>query len=73
MVQRSRPDNKTLLRLWKDYRLRDQMEARNALIGFDAMLRLLYVVHIDNDDDGHIRLISARPATAQERKIYGDI
>ena len=48
-------------------------EARNALIGFDAMLRLLYVVHIDNDDDGHIRLISARPATAQERKIYGDI
>ena len=48
-------------------------EARDALIGIDARLRLLYVVHIDNDADGHIRIISARPATTQERKLYGDI
>jgi uncharacterized protein len=46
-------------------------EARDALIGIDAVARLLYVVHIDNDTDGHIRLISARLATAQERKFYG--
>jgi uncharacterized protein len=47
-------------------------EARDALIGFDRLSRLLYVVHIEIAND-HIRLISARPATSKERKHYGDL
>jgi uncharacterized protein len=47
-------------------------EARNALIGFDRLSRLLYVVHVEFDGE-HIRLISARTATPQERKLYGDL
>ena len=46
-------------------------ELRDALIGFDAMARLLFVVHIEFGD-GHIRLISARRATAQERDFYSN-
>jgi len=34
MVQRARPDNETLLRLWGEYRSDEQMEARNALIEY---------------------------------------
>ncbi len=34
MVQRARPDNETLLRLWGEYRLGERMESRNALIEY---------------------------------------
>ena len=44
-------------------------EARDAVIGFDALGRLLFVVHIEFEDD-YIRIISARKATSQERKDY---
>lgn len=44
-------------------------EARDAVIGFDAAGRVLFVVHIQVADD-HIRIISARRATAQERKDH---
>jgi uncharacterized protein len=47
-------------------------ESRDALIGFDRSNRLLFVVHIEFASD-HIRLISARLATSQERKLYGDL
>ncbi|TAG00614.1 MAG: BrnT family toxin [Betaproteobacteria bacterium] len=47
-------------------------EARNALIGTDKLSRVLYVVHIDFEDD-HIRIISARPATSKERQHYGEL
>ena len=41
-------------------------EARDAIIGFDRSCRLLFVVHIQQDDAG-IRIISARKATHSER------
>ena len=44
-------------------------EARDAVIGFDESQRLLYVVHIEVDEAG-IRIISARKATAEERRTY---
>lgn len=44
-------------------------EARDAIIGFDALGRLLFVVHIEVEGE-YIRIISARQATSQERKDY---
>lgn len=44
-------------------------ETRDAVIGFDAAGRLLYVVHIEFADDA-IRLISARRATPEEEQRY---
>ena len=41
-------------------------EARDAIIGFDRSCRLLFVMHIQQDDAG-IRIISARKATHSER------
>jgi uncharacterized protein len=46
-------------------------EARYAVVGFDHSAHLLYVVHVEREDEGAIRLISARAATASERKKYG--
>ncbi|MEZ5539986.1 MAG: BrnT family toxin [Pseudomonadales bacterium] len=44
-------------------------EARDAIIGMDAKSRLLFVVHLIQEND-YIRLISARKATKQERDSY---
>lgn len=44
-------------------------EARVAVIGFDTLGRVLFVVHIEVEGE-HIRIISARKATLQERKEY---
>lgn len=44
-------------------------EARDAVIGFSARQRLLFVVHVQIDDAA-IRIISARKATAQERRDH---
>lgn len=44
-------------------------EERDAAIGYDARQRLLYVVHIEFEDD-HIRIISARKAEPKERQRY---
>jgi uncharacterized DUF497 family protein len=44
-------------------------EERDAAIGFDEIQRLLYVVHIEVEDE-YIRIISARPATSEERRSY---
>lgn len=44
-------------------------EQREAAIGVTRNLKLLYVVHVIRVDDW-IRIISARRATAQERKLY---
>lgn len=41
-------------------------EARDAVIGYDTLGRMLFVVHIAFEDD-HIRIVSARKATKQER------
>jgi hypothetical protein len=46
-------------------------EDRFALLGFSAKLRLLVVVHAYRKDDREIRIISARKATGNERKQYG--
>ena len=42
-------------------------EARDAIIGFDASGRLLFVVHIQIED-AYIRIISARKASNSERQ-----
>lgn len=44
-------------------------EARDAIIGLDTRWNLLYVVHIEYEDN-LIRIISARKATRQERQEY---
>jgi len=44
-------------------------EARDAVIGLDARWNLLYVVHIEREENV-IRIISARKATRQERSEY---
>ncbi len=44
-------------------------EARDAAIGFDTAGRVLYVVHVEFEGE-HIRIISARKATAQEREHH---
>jgi uncharacterized protein len=46
-------------------------EARDAVIGLDARWNLLYVVHIEREQNV-IRIISARKATRQERVEYED-
>jgi uncharacterized DUF497 family protein len=46
-------------------------EARDALLGADRSSRVLYVVHLQVERD-RIRLISARRATREERRLYED-
>jgi uncharacterized DUF497 family protein len=46
-----------------------EQEARDAVIGYDASGRLLFVVHIEPEAEV-IRLISARKATVKERTTY---
>ena len=49
----------------------DDAEQRVAAIGLTEDWTLLYVVHVMREEDS-IRIISARPATAQERRTYED-
>jgi uncharacterized DUF497 family protein len=44
-------------------------EARDAVIGLDTRWNLLYVVHIEREENV-IRIISARKATRQEKAQY---
>ena len=44
-------------------------EARDAIIGFDASSRLLFVVHVQIENEC-IRIISARRATFDERRDH---
>lgn len=44
-------------------------EARAAAIGYTERSRLLFVVHVVRQEEA-IRIISARLATTEERKIY---
>lgn len=44
-------------------------EERLALIGMSESFELLFVVHLEQDGEA-IRIISAREASAQERKRY---
>lgn len=44
-------------------------EARDAVIGYTESRLLLFVVHLILDEDT-IRIISARRATARERRLY---
>lgn len=43
-------------------------EERSVLIGQSYRGRLLVVIHVEQGDE--IRLISARPATRRERRVY---
>ena len=65
-----KPPKYSLTRVFFDpyFRLIDASrneEARNAAIGRDTRSRLLYVVHIEIEDE-FIRIISARKATREE-------
>ena len=44
-------------------------QARDAVIGYDAQGRLLFVVHLLIEDEC-IRIVSARKATPTERQTY---
>jgi uncharacterized DUF497 family protein len=44
-------------------------EARDAVIGYDQVGRLLFVVHIEIEGE-YIRIISARKATTSEHNDY---
>jgi len=46
-------------------------EARDAAIGLAEEWNLLFVVHVIREEDA-IRIVSARKATAQERRKYED-
>lgn len=46
-----------------------QDEARDTVIGYDESGRLLFVVHIELENE-YIRIISARKATVTEREHY---
>ena len=48
-------------------------EDRFILLGFSARLRMLVVVHAYQQDENEIRLISARKATRNERRQYGQL
>ena len=45
-------------------------EDRFVLLGVSAQLRLLVVVHVYRESNELIRIISARKATAKEKKVY---
>lgn len=45
-------------------------EDRFILLGLSAKLRILVVAHAYREDQGLIRIISARKATRRERDIY---
>ena len=49
-----------------------ESELRDAAIGLSENGRLLFVVHIEKDEDA-FRLISARAATPSEWRFYEDI
>ena len=53
---------------WHDADHSSRGDERFVNLGFSTANRLLFVVH--NEEDGLIRLISARPATPAERVIY---
>ncbi len=44
-------------------------EPRDAVLGLDRHFRLLFVVHLEVEDDA-FRIISARRATPEEWKLY---
>ena len=48
-------------------------EDRFILLGFSAKLRILVVIHAYRQNKNEIRLISARKATRNERKQYGQL
>ena len=48
----------------------EEGEARWQTIGMVANMHILLVAHSVEEDDSMIRILSARKATSQERKIY---
>jgi uncharacterized DUF497 family protein len=46
-------------------------EPRDAVLGMDRHFRLLFVVHVEIEDEA-FRIISARKATSEEWKLYED-
>jgi uncharacterized protein len=53
---------------WPDKDHSSPNDERFINLGYSTAHRLLFVVH--NEEDGLIRIISARPATPAERAIY---
>jgi hypothetical protein len=47
-------------------------ETRFVLLGLSTTMRLLVVCHCFRDDDGVIRIISARKADRKERRQYNE-
>lgn len=45
-------------------------ETRIATIGLSAFLRVLFVVFVERSTSGRLRIISARKASAAQRRLY---
>ena len=56
---------------WHDVDHSQPGDERFINLGLSTSLRLLFVVH--NEEDGLIRIISARPAIPAERDLYEEI
>jgi uncharacterized DUF497 family protein len=50
--------------------LHSEAEDRFLMLGVSKQLRILVVVHCEAETEGIVRIISARKATAKERKHY---
>lgn len=56
------------IQFWDD--VNSENEERFLLLGRSSLMRLLLVVHCYREQESIIRVISARKATAKERKFY---
>jgi uncharacterized DUF497 family protein len=45
-------------------------EDRFVTIGWSARSRMIVVVHVDDDEEDTVRIVSARRAVPKERRIY---
>lgn len=58
------------IRVFVDEVHSDQNEERLIAIGYSNNNRILTVVHCYKDEDGVIRIISARKASSEEKKFF---
>jgi len=62
----------TAIQFWDE--IHSDAEERFLMLGMSNRLRILLVVHCYREDESTIRIISARKATANEKKEYtGDM
>ncbi len=64
--------DETAIQFWDE--INSDTEERFLMLGISNKLRILLVVHCHREDESTIRIISARKATAKEKREYtGDM